>query len=169
MRLPVSRLFAVVALVSLACSTTGPSALSLAIPLAVRVTDDMSHPVAGIAVSWAAVSGGTGVSVGSATTVTDGSGIATVNATLGANGGTNTYTATVVGSTGSPIAFSALAAGAYSVFSNSNGQAGLVNTQLPNPLRITVTGGPGATPIPNYPVTWSVGSGRGRRLRTVLR
>ncbi len=51
------------------------------VPLAVKVTDDLTNPVAGVPISWAVIDGGG--SVDSATSHTDASGVATTRWTLG--------------------------------------------------------------------------------------
>ncbi len=77
--------------------TTAPSVL---------VTDQSGNAVSGIAVTFAAATGG-GSATGTATT-TNASGIATVGSwTLGTTAGANTLTATSGGLTGSPVTFSA--------------------------------------------------------------
>lgn len=72
----------------------------------VRVTDAYNNPVAGVAVTFAASSGGGSVTGASVTT--NASGIAAVGSwTLGTTAGANTLTATSPGLTGSPAAFTA--------------------------------------------------------------
>jgi hypothetical protein len=84
---------------------TGTAGNLLPIPIAVKITDNASNPVAGITVTWSVISGGG--SVGNVSTVSNGSGVATTTATLGSTAGPNSFRATVTGMTGSPVSFSA--------------------------------------------------------------
>ena len=84
---------------------TGTAGNVLAIPIAVKITDNAFNPVAGITVTWSVISGGG--SVGNVSTVSNGSGVATTTATLGSTVGPNSFRATVTGMTGSPVSFSA--------------------------------------------------------------
>jgi hypothetical protein len=135
----------------------GIAGTSLASPLKVRVTDIGGNPVSGISVTWAATAGGTGVAVGSASTITDASGIASTSATLGSTGGANTFTATVAGLTGSPISFSATAAKSL-VVNSGNNQSGTAGTSLASPLVVKVTDNVG-NPVAGITVTWAVTTG----------
>lgn len=84
---------------------TGPVAVALPVPLAVKVTDSAGNGVQGITVAWAVVSGGGSVSATSGST--DASGQVTVGWTLGTALGANVATATVTGIT--PVSFAATA------------------------------------------------------------
>ena len=141
---------------------TAVQGTQLASPLVVKVTDNNNAAVSGVTVHWAAVTGGTGVAVGSATSVTDSGGLAQTTATLGSAGGANTFTATVVGLTGSPITFTATAAAVIAKTSGSSGdnQTGVQGTQLSLPLSVTVTNGSGS-PVAGIAVAWAVASGAG--------
>lgn len=79
---------------------------SLANPLVVRVTDANGNPVAGVAVTWVAVDGG---SVSSATSGTNASGLAQITRTLGTEPRAYTTTASADGLSGSPITFTSTA------------------------------------------------------------
>ncbi len=85
----------------------GAVSTKLTQPIAVKVTASDGIGVAGVNVSFAAVTGGG--SMGSATVPTDASGVASTTWTLGATAGTQTATASVAGLSGSPVTFSATA------------------------------------------------------------
>ena len=84
---------------------TGIVGVALTTPLTVKVTDAGGQGVGGVAVAWAAASGGG--KVWKASSVTDSSGQASAIATLGLTAGPNTFTATAQGLTGSPVTFTA--------------------------------------------------------------
>ncbi len=116
---------------------TATAGAAVATDPSVRVTDVYNNPVAGVAVTFAAASGGGSVTGASVTT--NASGIAAVGSwTLGTTAGANTLTATSPGLNGSPILFTATGtAGAASryVVTSSNyspavGSSVLVTAQL---------------------------------------
>ena len=111
---------------------TAVVATALASPLRVLVTEDGS-PVSGRTVAWSTTSGGSVTSSSS----TDASGIATTNWTLGQSSGLQSASTTLSGANGSPVTFTATAsAGAAASIAKSggDGQTGIVNTALANPL-----------------------------------
>ena len=135
----------------------GVAGTQLVQQLAVKITDSGGNAVAGTTVNWAATAGGTGVSVGSSSSITDASGIATTSATLGSSGGVNTFTATVTGLTGSPVTFNATAAKTLAVNSGNN-QTGIAGTQLGSSLSVKVTDG-AANPVAGITVNWAATAG----------
>jgi len=86
---------------------TGIVGAALTTPLRVKVTYAGGTGVSGVAVAWAAVSGGGKVWTGSS--ATDANGEAWAIATLGAAAGTNTFTATAASPAGSPVGLSVIA------------------------------------------------------------
>jgi adhesin/invasin len=116
---------------------TATAGAAVATDPSVRVTDVYNNPVAGVAVTFAAASGGGSVTGASVTT--DASGIAAVGSwTLGTTAGANTLTATSPGLNGSPILFTATgtagSASRYVVTSNNYspavGSPVLISAQL---------------------------------------
>jgi|GEM_PF-4681989 len=132
----------------------GVAGAQLVQQLAVKITDSGGNAVAGTTVNWAATAGGTGVSVGSSSSITDASGIATTSATLGSSGGVNTFTATVTGLTGSPVTFNATAAKNV-VLNSGNNQTASAGHSLSVPLVIKVTDN-ASNPVSGIQVNWSV-------------
>ena len=113
---------------------TATAGSAVATDPSVRVADAYNNPVTGVAVTFAAVSGG-GTVAGAAVT-TNASGIAAVGSwTLGTTAGVNTLTATSPGLTGSPITFTATAtAGAATKYVVSSGN---YSPPVSSPVTIT--------------------------------
>jgi plastocyanin len=109
---------------------------ALALPLSVRVESD-GVPRAGVTVDWAASAG----AILPARTVSDAGGLASATWTLGAEVGTMTATTTVAGAAGSPVIFNATARAPVvrlNPVSPTNGQTGVVGTELAQPLWVQV-------------------------------
>ncbi len=124
-------------------------------PLRVVVTENGS-PVSGRSVAWSTTSG----SVAS-TSNTDAAGIATTQWTLGQLAGLRSASATLSGAGGSPVGFSATAtSGAAATIAKSGGdtQFGIVNFDLPNPLRARAAD-QFDNPVAGISVMWQVTSG----------
>lgn len=113
---------------------TGGAGVSLADPLVVRANDTYGNPVAGVAIAFAAASGGGSVNPASAQTAADGT--ASTVATLSAATGAETFTASAAGLAGSPVTFSATAVTAAS---------GLEYTDPPAGGKIRLVKNPGST------------------------
>jgi len=137
---------------------TGTVATALPNPLRVLVTLSGS-PHQGDNVIWAAA--GTGASVTPTTSVTDATGIATTTWTLGQMAGTQTATAALSGATGSPVTFTATATPGPATqlsLSSGDGQTGLINATLANPLKVKAADQFG-NGVSGVGVTWQVTSG----------
>jgi hypothetical protein len=136
--------------------TVGSAALA---PPVVRVLDQRSQPMAGVAVTFAVTAGGGSVSAASATT--GASGNASAGAwTLGTVAGTNTVTATA-GSL--QTAFTATAGAAELVALQKVGgdnQSAVVGTALADSLAVRAVDAFG-NPVPDQSVTFGVTSGGG--------
>ena len=88
---------------------TGLAGVTVAVPPAVRVTDQFGNPVAGVAVTFAVASGGGSVSGG--TKISGSDGVARAGAwTLGSAVGAQTLEAKADGVTSAPVTFTAMAA-----------------------------------------------------------
>lgn len=125
--------------------------------LEVTVLDQSNTPVAGVAVSWAAASGGGSVNPASAVTGADGK--ATTTRTLGPNAGTQTTTAAVSGL--SPVTFTHVAhvQGATQIAADGGGgQLDTVLATLGTPLSVAVRD-ENAAPVANVTVTWTAPTG----------
>lgn len=129
------------------------------IVLEVIARDASNNPLAGVSVSWAAVSGGGNVS--SSTTQTNASGIASVTRNLSANAGTHTTSANV---TGLPaLTFSAVAqvqGATQMALSGGNAQADTVRVTLPTAYTVLVQDQTPA-PVAGVTVVWNVTAGGG--------
>jgi adhesin/invasin len=127
----------------------------------VLVTDQFANPVAGVGVTFTAVSGGGTVSPTTPVT-TNASGIAAVTSwTLGTTAGTNTLTASAPGLTGSPVTFTATgkaAAAAKIAIKDGNNQTAVMGTAVPIPPSVTVTDQYG-NPVMGVSVTFVPSSG----------
>lgn len=135
---------------------TATVATAVANALRVIVTENGSA-VSGRTVAWSTSGGGTV----SATTTTDASGIATTQWTLGQTAGTQTASATLSGANGSPAAFNATAtAGPAATIAKSggDGQSGVVNTMLADPLQASASDQFG-NPVGGVGVMWQVTGG----------
>jgi len=131
-------------------------ATALPSQLRVEVTDNGS-PVSGRTVAWATTGGGSVT----ASSDTDASGIATSQWTLGQSAGLQSASATLSGAGGSPIGFTASAsAGAAASIAQAtpsgDGQSGIVNTVLANPLVARVAD-QFDNPVSGVSVMWTSG------------
>ena len=108
-------------------------------PIVVRVSDPNDIPVPNATVTFATNPGG---SVAPTAATTDANGLATGTWTLGTALGTQTLVALLVGPPGAPlVSFTATATGATSIAKVSgDGQQAFAGAQLPQPLRVRVTG-----------------------------
>jgi plastocyanin len=134
---------------------TAVVATGLPDPLRVLVTEDGS-PVSGRMVTWAT----TGGSV-TGSSDTDAAGIAASQWTLGQSAGLQSASATLSGAGGSPVGFTATAsagAAASLAESDGDGQSGLINTALANPLLARATDQFGNS-VSGVNVMWQVTSG----------
>jgi adhesin/invasin len=139
---------------------TGSAGTALPEPLVVKVTDAFGNPVAGVAVTWAAVDGG---SVSESETTTDATGSTSVIRTLGPTAGPQSTTATSAGLAGSPVTFSHTAtSGSASGVQplSGDGQTGAPRATLPAPVVVAVTDADG-NPVSGAAVTWVVTAGGG--------
>ena len=132
---------------------------------AVRVSDALNNPIAGVEVLFEVVSGG-GTAVGRRP-VTNAQGIATVGGwTLGDDIGTNTLRATVQGSstiTGNPVMFTATATPGTPVSVTAvagSSQTGTVGTPVPVAPSVVVRDNRG-NPVSGITVSFVIGSGNG--------
>ena len=136
--------------------------VSSTLPNPLRVIVNLgTTPKSGETVTWAA--SGVGASVNPLTSVTDATGIATTTWTLGHTAGAQTATATLAGATGSPLTFSATATpGAATQLINptGDGQHGMIDVTLANPLTITVADQYG-NGVAGLAVAWQVTGGTG--------
>jgi plastocyanin len=137
---------------------TATVATALPSQLRVEVTDNGS-PVSGRTVAWATTGGGSVT----ASSDTDASGIATSQWTLGQSAGLQSASATLSGAGGSPIGFTASAsAGAAASIGKAtpsgDGQSGMVNTVLANPLVARVAD-QFDNPVSGVSVMWQVTQG----------
>jgi plastocyanin len=129
---------------------------TLATPYAVLVRDHTNAPVAGVTVTWSAL---TGTITG--TSVTDASGIATATRTLGATAGAQTAQATVTGLSGSPVGFTATAnAGNPDTLIKTSGDAGTGGINTTVMYTVTVRDRHG-NPKSGQQINWAVASGGG--------
>ena len=139
---------------------SAPAGTLLPDPLVVSVTDAFGNPVAGAAVSWSALGGGT---VSASSTITGADGITSVTRTLGPTAGAQATVATSAGLAGSPVTFthtatSGSAAGVTIV--SGDGQTGLPGATLPQPIVVRVADADG-NPVTGAAVTWVVTAGGG--------
>lgn len=138
---------------------TGPVATPVPIPPAVIVTDDLNNPVAGVTVVFGVVSGGGGITGGTA--VTNSAGIAAVGSwTLGTVPGPNTLEATFGGLT---VTFTATAvAGAPANMAKEAGdnQTASVDEAVAVAPSVRITDAQG-NPVAGVSVTFAVASGGG--------
>jgi plastocyanin len=129
----------------------------LADPITVTVTD-AGAASAGTTVTFATPSGG---SLDPTSAVTDANGSASATWTLGTTAGPQTATATVSGASGSPVTFAGTAnpgeAAALSEDSG-NGQTGVINTALAQPLQVMVADQFG-NGVSGINVTWTASGG----------
>lgn len=140
-------------------SQVAPAGTGLGTPFSVVVKDASGAPVAGVAVSWSAASGGGSVSAPSTATGVDG--IASVTRTLGTGAGTQTTTASVNGLAGSPVTFTSVShiQGATQIAVNGgNGQSDTVLATLATAISAVVKDEHNA-PVAGVIVTWSVTGG----------
>jgi hypothetical protein len=140
---------------------TGQASSTLALPLVVKVTDSGGNAVPGVAVAWAAASGGGSVQPGTGTSGADGT--ASTLAALGPKAGANTFTASSASLTGSPVVFAATStagpAANLAAFSG-NAQTGQPNSTLGLPLVVQATDSNG-NPVSGIAVTFAAGAGGG--------
>lgn len=157
---------------------SGPAGSTLAKPLVVKVTDLGNNPVVNMTVNFQ-VTSTTGGSVSPQTVQTDANGLAQTTLTLPKIAGPVTVTVTAPSQMGVPInapsippvTFSETATpGTPSTFGSisGDGQQGVAQTQLSNPLVVTVLDGSGNA-VPNSPVTFTVVSGGGSVTPTSVR
>jgi hypothetical protein len=141
---------------------SGTVATPLGQPLVVKVTDTGGNPVPGVAINWAAASGGG--SFPSTTTSTDMSGLASATPTLGTHAGANGFTATTaVLASGGTASFAATAtAGAATtlVKTSGDGQVATAGTALAAPFVVTASDQYG-NPVGGLTVSWAVTVGGG--------
>src|SRR5205807_1489610 len=132
------------------------------VPPAVIVHDAFGNPVAGVAVTFAPGTGGSGITGASQTT--NASGVAAVTSwTLGTAAGPNTLTATSGTLQGSPVTFRANAtAGAATQIAvhAGNGQQARVGTAVAVPPSVIVRDQEG-NPVAGVAVTFAPGTGGG--------
>lgn len=134
--------------------------VATALPSQLRVeVIDNGSPVSGRTVAWATTGGGSVT----ASSDTDASGIATSQWTLGQSAGLQSASATLSGAGGSPIGFTATAsAGAAASIGKAtpsgDGQSGIVNTVLANPLVARVAD-QFDNPVSGVSVMWQVTQG----------
>jgi adhesin/invasin len=137
---------------------------TLPIDPAVKVTDALNNPIAGVAVVFEVISGG-GAAVARNTT-TNASGVATVGAwTLGETPGINTLRATVTGANiaGNPITFTATAtagAPASMALQAGNNQSGTAGSALPIQPSVIVRDSRGNV-VAGATVTFTTSAGSG--------
>jgi hypothetical protein len=136
----------------------GPVGSRLATPHDALVTDANGNPVPGVAVSWAAVGGG---SVDSATSHTDANGHAMMNRTLGSTPGSESTTATVGALTPVSFAVTAQVGGATQMAVNGGDrQTDTVGVTLPTALSVIVKDAL-SNPVSGVTISWSVLNGGG--------
>lgn len=131
-------------------------ATTLPNPLRVLVTQGGS-PLAGRTVTWSASAG----SSVTASSTTDASGVATAQWTLGQAAQGYTATASLSGATGSPLSFTATATpgpAANLAKVSGDGQTGIVNSMLADPLVARVTD-QFNNPVSGSGVMWQVTNG----------
>lgn len=129
---------------------------TLATPYAVLVRDHTNAPVAGVTVTWTAL---TGTITG--TSVTDAGGIATATRTLGATAGAQTAQAAVTGLAGSPVGFTATAtAGNPAVLLKTSGDGGTAGINTMVTYTVTVQDAHGNAKA-GQQIDWAVASGGG--------
>ena len=129
----------------------------LASPFVVEVTAPMGGPGAGVAVTFAVVSGGGSLSA--TDVITGGDGRASTTLILGSNRGQNTVSASSAAIPGSPVTFSAIGILDISLESGDN-QTGLVGTALANPLVVKATGYLNV-PVAGIPIDFAITAGGG--------
>jgi hypothetical protein len=132
---------------------------TLALPVTVQVMASDDLPVKGVAVTFAALTGGGAVL--DTVVATDSLGRAGARVVLGTGLGANTFTATVAGLT--PVTFTATAgAGAPSAIAKTGGdaQADTAGRTLPLPLQVHVTDDNG-NPVAGVAVVWTTVAGSG--------
>ena len=127
----------------------------LATAPSVIARDAFNNPVAGVAVAFAAATGGGSVTGGSQ--LTDANGVATVGIwTMGTGAGVNTLTATSAGLAGSPIVFTATALpGAPAAYNVLMGVAAPVAGSTVTVTAQLVDSFGNAVPTAGHVVTWS--------------
>lgn len=142
-------------------SQVGRTGQALAAPFVANVFDAQSRPRSGITVNFAVTAGGGSLS--EAYGISDANGRVPVLLTLGAASGTNTVTATVAG-TAQSVAFTATGFEVGQAMTlakvSGDGQFGVVNAALDNPLVVRVTDIMG-NPVAGAAVTFSRISGSG--------
>jgi plastocyanin len=137
-------------------SQTDTVLATLATPYAVLVRDHTNAPVAGVTVTWTAL---TGTITG--TSVTNAGGVATATRTLGATAGAQTAQAAVVGLAGSPVSFTATAtAGDPAVLLKTSGDGGSAGINTMVTYTVTVQDGHGNAKA-GQQINWAVASGGG--------
>lgn len=137
-------------------SQTDTVLATLATPYAVLVRDHTNAPVAGVTVTWTALTGAI-----TGTSVTNGSGIATATRTLGGTAGAQTAQAAVTGLAGSPVGFTATAtAGNPAVLLKTSGDGGTAAINTMVTYTVTVQDAHGNAKA-GQQVNWAVASGGG--------
>jgi len=146
---------------------TGTVGGTLATPISVLVTDNLTNPVQGVTVSWAAANGGSvncgAGNVASCSSLTGVTGVAQATWTLGTAPGSQSATGSVGGLIGSPVNFTATAnvGPATSVFVNAgNNQTATVNTAVATAPSVLVTDQFG-NPVSGIGVTFTPNAGSG--------
>jgi hypothetical protein len=126
---------------------------TLALPIAVLVTDANANAVAGVTVNWAAAA--LNGSTSAASSITGANGIATINWLLGSVIGVQHATATAAGLAGSPLTFTATASSALA----NKTWTGATSTAYTTATNWSPAGVPVATDsvyvpagVPNYPL-----------------
>src|SRR6185437_5748257 len=124
----------------------------------VKVTDGSGNPVSGVAVTWAAGSGGT---LTPTFGTTNALGIATATRVLGTIAGSFADTAKATGLTGSPITFTATTNAGHAttiVLNSGDAQTDTVGATLAATYSVLVTDR-GGNPVSGTTVTWGVSGG----------
>ena len=133
---------------------------TLAQPFVVTVTDYQNQPVAGVQVSFTALSSGNTTPTSA---MTDASGHASTTLTLDSLTGPKLVAATVTGLVGSPVSLHATAtAGHPTQMAKSAGdsQRAVINSALPNPHAVIVEDAYGNA-VGSFKVRWVAGTGGG--------
>jgi adhesin/invasin len=141
---------------------TGQVNTTLATPHEVRITDTNGNPVAGVAVTWVAATGGG--SVNPAESITNADGRAAASRTLGITPGTETTTATATltgGSTTVTFTLTATVGGPTQMTMDAGqDQVDTVGHTLPIPLAVRVADDFN-NPVAGVLISWAVLDGAG--------
>jgi adhesin/invasin len=138
---------------------SAPAGTALDKPLVVKVTDQYSNPLSGVAVSFAVGSGGGSLS--GVSPATGANGQAQASLTVGTVAGTDNNTVTVTSAGLQGVSFTAsVTAGAPASIAavSGDGQSGVVASILSAPLVVKVTD-QYSNPVPNATVSFAVSPG----------